>query len=79
MLDLIQSDVPIHGGNSGGPLFDRQGNLIAICVSGISLDRRKGNASLNFFIPIMDGLEKLGVELVEPAAYERARRTVAAR
>lgn len=78
-LDLIQSDVPTHGGNSGGPLVDRQGNVVAICVSGIDPNRKKSNASLNFFIPIMDGLQKLGVELVDPAAYERASKTAAAR
>lgn len=72
-FDLIQADVAIHPGNSGGPLFDRQGNLVAICVSGFGKD----NMSLNSFIPILDGLEKLGIELVEPAEYQRRRNLTA--
>lgn len=72
-FDLIQSDVPIHGGNSGGPLFDRQGNLVGICVSGFGKD----NMSLNNFIPILDGLEKLGIDLVDPAEYQRRRNLAA--
>ncbi len=72
-FDLIQADVAIHPGNSGGPLFDRQGNLVAICVSGFGKD----NMSINQFIPILDGLEKLGIELVDPAEYQRRRNQTA--
>jgi S1-C subfamily serine protease len=72
-FDLIQADVAIHGGNSGGPLFDKQGNLVAICVSGYGKD----NMSLNQFIPILDGLDKLGLDLVDPAEFERRRRLAA--
>jgi S1-C subfamily serine protease len=74
-FDLIQSDVAIHGGNSGGPLLDRQGNLVAIAVLGWIPDPNNpsANTSLNGFIPILDGLEKLGVELVDPAEYQRRR------
>ncbi|HEX6958843.1 MAG TPA: serine protease [Ferrovibrio sp.] len=32
-LDVIQADMPIHGGNSGGPLLDRQGNVVGIAAS----------------------------------------------
>lgn len=72
-FDLIQADVAIHSGNSGGPLFDRQGNLVGIAVSGFGKD----NMSLNQFIPILDGLDKLGVDLVDPVEYQR-RRSLAA-
>jgi serine protease Do len=73
-FDLIQSDVPIHGGNSGGPMLDRQGNLVAIAVAGYNFGADKqANASLNLFIPILDGLEKLGMELVDPAEFQRRR------
>jgi S1-C subfamily serine protease len=68
-FDLIQADVAIHPGNSGGPLLDRQGNLVGIAVSGYGKD----NMSLNNFIPIMDGLEKLGLDLLEPTEFERRR------
>ncbi len=63
-LKLIQSDVDIHGGNSGGPLLDSQGNVVGISVSGIGL--RKLSAGLNFFIPIIDGLEWLNVKIKAP-------------
>lgn len=75
-LDFIQSDVAIHGGNSGGPLFDRQGNVVGIAVLGWASDPRNpsANTSLNGFIPILDGLAKLGAELVDPSEYQRRRR-----
>ena len=48
---IIQADVTIHGGNSGGPLLDKNGNLIGLAVSqfvrgDIALD------GLNNFIPL---------------------------
>lgn len=67
-LDYIQADVAVHGGNSGGPLLDRHGNVVGICVAGIAMDESQRNASLNLFIPIMDGLERLGLSLGGPAA-----------
>ncbi|MCW0232392.1 MAG: serine protease [Ferrovibrio sp.] len=78
-FDLIQSDVAIHGGNSGGPMLDRQGNLVAIAVMGWAPDPNNpsANTSLNGFIPILDGLEKLGLELVDPAEYQRRRNLTA--
>ena len=63
-LKLMQSDVAIHGGNSGGPMVDRFGNVVAISVSGITASAEKLGTSLNFFIPIADALKFLAVELV---------------
>jgi S1-C subfamily serine protease len=63
-LKLLQSDAPIHGGSSGGPLVDRFGNVVAISVSGRSGSSEKWGSSLNFFIPIADALKFLAVELV---------------
>lgn len=68
--DLIQADVAIHPGNSGGPLLDRQGNLVGISVAGYG----RNNQSLNMFIPILDGLDKLGIELVDQPEYDRRRK-----
>ena len=62
-LDYIQADVPVHGGNSGGPLLDRNGNVVGICVAGIAMGPDKTNAGLNLFIPILDGLGRLGLDL----------------
>lgn len=55
---LIQSDVNIRPGSSGGPLVDKSGSVIGIAVSGLVL----GNAEqgINFFIPIDDALKSLG-------------------
>jgi serine protease Do len=58
-LPLIQSDVVIQGGNSGGGLFDGNGNLVGIAVSGFG----QMNSGTNFFIPIDDALARLGIEL----------------
>ncbi len=71
-LDLIQSDVPIHGGNSGGPLLDKQGNLVGIAVQTMLPVPGKLNTGLNGFIPILDGLKHLKVEF-RPAAEIRRR------
>lgn len=71
--ELIQADVTIHGGNSGGPLLDQYGNLVGISLAGYGRE----NAGLNLFIPILDGLEKLGLDLVDPAEYEKRRQIAA--
>lgn len=57
-LPYIQSDTPVHPGNSGGPVLDKYGNVVAIVVSGIG-----ETESLNFFIPIESALEYLNIEL----------------
>ncbi|MBO7213979.1 MAG: trypsin-like peptidase domain-containing protein [Clostridia bacterium] len=51
-MNLIQTDCAINGGNSGGGLFDSQGNLIGITNSGY--DNYQG---LNFAIPIDDAFD----------------------
>jgi len=56
----IQADVPVSEGNSGGPLLDARGNVVGLTVSKYSDDRAQ---ALNFFIPIQDALEVLGIEL----------------
>lgn len=62
-LDIIQADVDIHGGNSGGPLLDANGNIVAISVAGMSFGDPNTDFStgLNYFIPIGDALEKLDI------------------
>jgi hypothetical protein len=47
----IQTDVPIHGGNSGGPLFDIRGRICAVhCTS-------FGGNDITFHVPIEGVLE----------------------
>jgi S1-C subfamily serine protease len=54
---LIQSDVDIQKGNSGGPLLDSNGNVVAVAVAGIG----ELSIGMNFFIPISDALNKLNI------------------
>ncbi|MGN1063083.1 MAG: S1C family serine protease, partial [Alphaproteobacteria bacterium] len=63
-LSLIQASVPLAEGNSGGPLLDENGNVIAIAVSGIG---NKSGTVYSHFIPIQDALRKLNIKMVKPA------------
>ena len=56
-LLFIQSDAAITGGNSGGPMFDEYGNVIAITVS-----RRIDANAVNFFIPVGEALKFLNIK-----------------
>ncbi|MGB0681273.1 MAG: S1C family serine protease [Magnetovibrionaceae bacterium] len=76
---LIQSDVDIHGGNSGGPLLDSSGNVVGISVAGI-LGADKRSVGLNFFIPIADALDKLHLRTASlPRDYSAVKALNAAR
>jgi len=55
---LIQSDVNIRPGNSGGPLVDKNGTVVGIAVSGLVIN--SVSQGINFFIPIDDALKSLG-------------------
>lgn len=59
-LDYYQTDASINSGNSGGPVFNKEGELVAISVAGLFT---QGGASLNvnYLIPISDAIEKLGL------------------
>lgn len=58
--NFLQSDVAVLPGNSGGPLLDGTGRVIGITVMGLGA---KGLAGMNFFVPVGDALEKLGVTM----------------
>lgn len=55
--DLIQSDTNITFGNSGGPMFDENGHVIAISVAG---SREVDFA--NYFIPVQSALDTLNIK-----------------
>lgn len=54
---LIQSDVNIQPGNSGGPLLDKNGTVVGIAVSGLTINNVA--QGLNFFIPVGDAITAL--------------------
>lgn len=65
-LPDIQGDVDIHGGNSGGPLLDGQGNVIGVSYAGYRGEDRATSIGLNLFIPIDSALEALELRLRHP-------------
>lgn len=54
----IQSDANVLPGNSGGPMFDEQGRVVAITVAGLF----GSGSGLNLFIPIDEALKALNIE-----------------
>jgi S1-C subfamily serine protease len=64
-MRLIQSDVSVQPGNSGGPLTDASGNVVGITMKGLAV--RGAMAGLNFFVPIDEALRSVGVERMEAA------------
>ena len=71
---LIQSDVTIHAGSSGGPLLDERGRVVAITRAGVLL----GNfgVGINAFVPIEEAWAGLQVQpqVVDSAPLASPRR-----
>ncbi|MCK6418956.1 MAG: trypsin-like peptidase domain-containing protein [Alphaproteobacteria bacterium] len=63
--NFIQGDVEVHPGNSGGPLVDENGNIVGMTVGGYT-DINDNGMGLNYFIPISEALDRLGVQLQAP-------------
>lgn len=57
----IQSDVAVSPGNSGGPLINERGSVVAITAAGFQ--PAGSQVGLNLFVPIADALNFLGVEI----------------
>lgn len=58
---VIQSDVVVHAGSSGGPLLDEHGRVIGLTVGGAAIGGRIG-VGLNEFLGIDDAWRALQVE-----------------
>lgn len=62
--EAIQIDAPVNPGNSGGPLLDGDGELIAVVFAGLS-----GFQGLNFALPI-SWVSKVFTDLFEEGRHE---------
>ena len=59
-LTFYQTDAAVNPGNSGGPVFDERGELLAISVAGV-FTRDGASLNINYLIPIKDALEALNL------------------
>jgi len=59
-LSYVQSDVNVNPGNSGGPLLDEKGEVVAMTVSSFRI--HDAPAGINFFIPIGDAMDFLSLK-----------------
>ena len=66
--DFIQFDAPINQGNSGGPLFDQQGNVIG--VNAAIFSPSGGNVGVGFAIP-SNLAREIATELAKNGSIER--------
>ena len=71
---FIQTDVPVNPGNSGGPLFNLQGQVIGI--NSMIYSQTGGFQGLSFAIPINEAI-KVKDELVKTGHVSRGRLGVA--
>ncbi len=57
-INMLQTDAAINSGNSGGPLFDMNGNVIGITTAKRSGQSSTGASieSINFAIPVNDAM-----------------------
>ena len=66
--ELIQFDASVNPGNSGGPLFDMDGNIVGIIVSLLNAGGVPASAGLNFAVSFRECLTFLNLhrDLINP-------------
>ncbi len=69
-LPFYQTDAAINHGNSGGPIYNDVGGLLAISVSGV-MTKAGASLGLNYLIPIDDALRSLNISRQEKGAESR--------
>lgn len=60
-----QISAPVQPGNSGGPMFDKKGNVIGIVVAGVPGAENVGYAIKTSYLKIL--LESVGMNMYKPA------------
>lgn len=56
--NYLQTDAAINRGNSGGPVFDESGEVVALTVAG-HFTQSGANLSINYLIPISEAIDHL--------------------
>lgn len=69
-INMLQTDAPINGGNSGGPLVNSLGQVIGMNTLIFTAGGSQGNIGLGFAIPI-NKVRKIATELKEKGKIER--------
>ncbi len=59
-MEYLQTDAAVNFGNSGGPVFNKRGELVAITVSSV-MTREGASLNINYLIPIEDALNRLNI------------------
>ena len=72
----FQTDAAINKGNSGGPVFNEFGELVAIAVAGV-FTRGGASLNLNYLIPVNDALKALNIMLSGGAESTKAQTSMA--
>jgi len=60
--NLLQADVNVQGGNSGGPLLDGNGNVAGLVHGGFVATAAALDQALNMFVPIDEALIALDID-----------------
>lgn len=71
VTNAIQIDAAVNPGNSGGPLFDAQGQVIGITSSIATLSSESGSIGLGFAIPV-NLAEQIAAQLIADGEAEHA-------
>ncbi|WP_245966918.1 S1 family peptidase [Sphaerisporangium album] len=66
-VPYIQTQAPAYHGNSGGPVFSRQGKVIGMLIAGSVTDGGENTESQTFVLPVSVIKEKLNEKNVKPA------------